>query len=69
MLRGVMVVEWKQKAKRCCVGAVMACLGPIAIAHNGGPEQPNSVEQAQLDGQPLVAMWRCGRMPSPRQGR
>jgi hypothetical protein len=59
-------LQWKQKVKRACVGAVMACLGPIAIAHNGGPDHPEPVAHAQADGQPPVAMWRCGRSVPPR---
>lgn len=68
MLRGVLVVEWKRKLVRCCVGSAMACLGPIAIAHNGGQEQ-ETVAQTWPEGEAPVAMWRCGRQPLPHQVR
>lgn len=62
-------MEWKQKLVRCCVGSAMACIGPIAGAYNGGPDQPEVVAEAQADGQPPVAMWRCGRSIPPRRAQ
>jgi len=65
----ILVVKWKQRMKRAGVAAIMACLGPIAVANNGGPEPLKAAAQAWLEGRTPVAMWRCGRTVVPHQTR
>jgi hypothetical protein len=66
-LRGVVFVAWKQKVVRGCVGLALACMGPIAVAHDASHLRGEPM--AQAGGEVSVAEWRCGRPLPPATPR